>query len=110
MTEQTVATLIRQDSGMRDRTRSYLVLLDGRKVAEIWNTQTVDIAVEPGDHTLRLKIDWTGSKTLTFSADAGDRLVFSCSSGSAAFALIDGVRSIFHRDEWIELQRVGSPG
>jgi hypothetical protein len=45
----------------------YKVVIDGEEVGRIGDGDELDIPVSPGEHSLRLKIDWTGSKQLEFS-------------------------------------------
>ena len=53
--------LTRQTQPYSDRTRQYRVLLDGHEAARLKWAQTLELSVEPGEHVIRLKIDWTGS-------------------------------------------------
>jgi hypothetical protein len=80
-----VAT-VRIVRGIADRAdvrRQYRVLIDGAEVGRVGDGQSVEFDVQPGDHTIRLKIDTTGSPELSFSAGEGDTVSFSCYSASA---------------------------
>jgi len=68
---------IKRDSGYADYLRAYSVLVDGARVGEIKNGETRDFPILPGQHQLRLKIDWCGSNTIHFVASNSDVLEFS---------------------------------
>lgn len=103
----------REFSRWRDPGDRYIVLLGNKKVGEIANSQYFEIPVDPGDHTLQLKIEWTvskklkglwtGSKELQFSMAGSGTVDFVCrpSNELVAVALF---RAIRRRDTWIELE------
>jgi hypothetical protein len=61
-----------------DRSRAYKVLIDGEMVGEVRHGESRDFQVPPGRHQLRLKIDWTSSKTIDCELGAGDEAKFRC--------------------------------
>ena len=99
---------IRRDSNPNsDRGRQYRVLVDDREAGSVKWGQTIDLPVEPGEHRLRLKIDWTGSPTIPFNVSEGEVAEFLCRPRrSAALAIVSVIRSIGHRDDWLALERV----
>ena len=99
--------LTRQLSKWRDRFRDYTVVLDGSVIGKIANGATRDFFVSPGDHTLRMKIDWTGSQEQHFHADSGETLEFTCRTADTKLALVffSAIKSIFCRDQWVVLER-----
>lgn len=96
--------LTRVRSGWRDRAQKYTILLDGEAVGVIANGETRSIPVSEGEHTLRLKIDWTGSSEQRFVASAGETIAFTCRTDTK-FALWALAESVFHRDRWVILER-----
>jgi hypothetical protein len=106
MTESTLH-LTRQLSKWRDRARDYTVVLDGSAIGEIANGATRDFRVSAGDHTLRMKIDWAGSREEHFHADAGETIEFTCRAADTklAFAFFTAIKSFFRRDQWVVLER-----
>ncbi len=70
---------IKRIKAFADWLRAYKVVLDGEVVGQVRNGQQVEFDVAPGRHEVRLKIDWTGSNTVTFDA-AQDPLDFECGS------------------------------
>jgi hypothetical protein len=88
-----IIRLTRKPTRWRDRGRRYVVLIDGEVVGKIKQGATADFAVEPGGHSLRLKIDWMGSDEITVRADEGQVVALTCApSGSGAVAPIELVR------------------
>jgi hypothetical protein len=45
----------------RDVARRYSVVVDGVQVGRLWAMQTVRVRLEPGVHTVQVRIDMTGS-------------------------------------------------
>jgi hypothetical protein len=56
--------IIKRTSEWNNRMRDIEIYLDGEKISVIGNGQIKEFEVEPGEHTLRSKIDWCGSETL----------------------------------------------
>jgi hypothetical protein len=67
-----VLRITRKRSQWKDRLRAYEVLVDGNEVGRLGNGECRDFELEPGHHTVRLKIDWTGSPERSFSVSAGE--------------------------------------
>lgn len=57
---------IKRTSEWLNIARDIGVYLDGEKIGVIGHGQTQEFEIEPGEHDLRTKIDWCGSKTLRF--------------------------------------------
>jgi len=77
--EQPTATIEvhRTTDDARDRGRSYRIEIDGRRVGKLRRGESAKYPVPPGRHTVRARIDWTGSPALQVdaSADAPARVV-----------------------------------
>lgn len=69
-----------RDSMYADRARAYAVILDQRKVGEIWDGESREFPISEGSHDLRLKIDWCGSRSIGFSASPDELVVFRAGS------------------------------
>lgn len=74
-----VITIVRA-SGSLDILRAYRIILDGQNIGHIKDGETKQFTVSEGQHQLALKIDWCGSKTIQFTATAGDKLEFHAKS------------------------------
>jgi len=55
---------IKRSSEWNNRMRDIGIYLDGEKIGVIGNGERKEFDVEPGEHTLKSKIDWCGSNTL----------------------------------------------
>ena len=56
--------IIKRTSEWNNRMRDIGIYLDGKKIGVIGNGEIKEFEVEPGEHTLKSKIDWCGSETL----------------------------------------------
>src|SRR5580658_9326804 len=97
VTDFTGIQITRKAAPWRDRFRAYRIVLDGLQVGEIRNGQTVDFPVSPGRHELHLKIDWAGSKVLTFEVSADEIVRFRCEPEATSFSAAPNVISSFRR-------------
>jgi hypothetical protein len=88
----------------RDRLRSYTILIDEGEVGSVRDGESAGADLEAGHHRLRLKIDWTGSRTIAFEAGEGEVKEFECRPRyPAAMALIALIESAVRHDRWIRL-------
>ena len=95
--------IIAREGAWTDSLRAYKVLVDGTERAAIRQKETVTVPVEPGDHTLRLAIDFLGSDTLPFSAVDGRPVRFTCRSRWNPFLVIPGLVAGIMGKPWIRL-------
>lgn len=55
------------------------VIIDGKKVAVLWNGQEKELDIKPGDHTISIKqVFWIGSETIQFNNSKGQYCKFEC--------------------------------
>lgn len=69
-------TLTHKAIGVEVRRGAYDVLVDGRAVGSVEMNDTVEIALEPGRHTLQLRSGRSTSRTKTFDAVDGQVIAF----------------------------------
>lgn len=62
---------IKRSSEWMNKMREVELYLDGRKIGVIQDGETKEFEVEAGEHTLKSKIDWCASKTITITAVEG---------------------------------------
>lgn len=62
----------------RDRFRSYKIVLDGNVVRKLRAGAEAVLPVEPGPHSLLLRIDSTGSSSEFFNVLPGQTVTFTC--------------------------------
>jgi hypothetical protein len=68
----------RKNAIWQDRARKYTVLLNGREIATVSNGSEVEFDVEPGKHTVQMKIDWCNSPEFEVDTRAGETVVLEC--------------------------------
>jgi hypothetical protein len=72
----------RADEKWKDRLRAYKVVVDGRVVGKIKRGETKSFELEPGQHEVYAKIDWTQSQTLRIDVGAGDKVDLTVSNNT----------------------------
>jgi len=108
VSETATLRITRSPVPWRDRFRSYRVLVDGAAVGTIRNGQTADFSVPAGEHDVRLKLDWTGSKPSNFDVGVGEVAHFECKpAGSSLTSFFDVLAALGeHKRPWIALHQV----
>ncbi|MCU7726955.1 hypothetical protein ODJ79_24780 [Actinoplanes sp. KI2] len=66
--------------------RSYKIYVNGVKVAGIRTGKTVDIPLPPGEHRIKVKIDWCSSPELIVNIGPGQRAFLDVRRGGATAA------------------------
>jgi hypothetical protein len=64
--------------GVEVRRGPYDVVVDGERVGSVEMNETIEIPVEPGRHTLRVRNGRKSSSTETFDAAEGEIVAFRC--------------------------------
>lgn len=101
-----MATLtLSRESAFTDRLRAYAVMLDGKKIGDLRNGETKSFVIEPGPHTLELKIDWCGSPTLAFTASDNTVASFRASTNLQGIKIFFAIWYVlFERNAYLQLQ------
>lgn len=101
-----MATLtISRESAFADRLRAYAVMLDGKKIGDLGNGETKSFVIEPGQHTLALKIDWCGSPVLAFTASDNTVAFFRASTNLKGIKIFFAIWYVlFERNAYLQLQ------
>ncbi len=81
----------REHARRRDRLRKYTVLLDGDSAGAIQDGQSETFSVEPGSHSVRLKLDWTRSETVNVTVLEGSVVNLKCGPRGGSFTLLPDV-------------------
>jgi len=68
--------------GVEIRRGPYDVVLDGKPAGSLELNETIEIPVETGHHTLRLRNGRNSSRTRNFDAAEGETVAFRCSGKS----------------------------
>jgi hypothetical protein len=85
----------------RDKLRRYKVVLDGKPIGKIADGGVEEFSIEPGSHTLRIKLDWAGSPTIEFEVGAGESVSWSCRPGGGAWS---GLGALLTPRQYIALE------
>lgn len=97
---------IKRHSALADRTRAYVVLLNGEVLGEIKNGEEVEFDVPAGNHQLRLRIDWCRSKAVTFEVDQSP-VAFECGSNLRGIKIfLSLLYATIFRDNYMWLRQV----
>lgn len=71
----------RDKRGLRDRARSYYIVVDGEPVAKIKRGQRVEIPVSSGQHEVFARINWGSSVTVDLDVHSGEKAELFCTTG-----------------------------
>jgi hypothetical protein len=103
--QSSVIKIVRKKN-WKDLSRAYEIILDGENVGIILASQSISVPVEPGHHSLKMKIDWGGSEEINFSIDSGEEITFICEFGfSILRLLLIPYYLIFKPKNWILLKQ-----
>jgi hypothetical protein len=93
----------RPPGGWTDRARKYGVHVDGEERGKLGHGETLDLAVEPGSHAVRLKVDWCSSRTLDLDLADGETARLEA---APRFALTAIFAAVLYFWDYIELREI----
>jgi hypothetical protein len=93
--------VIRRPSAWGDKMRSYRIVVDGDHVGTVGENAEARIAVKPGRHTVRLKIDWCWSPPLEIDVDAGMQRTLECGPNAHPFLALVYITFLKNRYLWL---------
>ena len=64
--------ILKRPSKWIDLARSYKVYVDGQKIGELYDGETKEFEMTPGQHTIKAKIDFLSSKPVHFEVKNDD--------------------------------------
>jgi hypothetical protein len=64
--------------GVEVRRGTYDAMVDGKRAGSVELNETIDIPVEAGRHTLRIRSGRNSSRTKTFDVAEGETVAFRC--------------------------------
>lgn len=103
--QSSVVNILRRKT-LLDLFRFYEVIFDGENVGIIFAGQNISVLVEPGYHSLQMKIDWCSSEEINFNVAPGEEITFKCESGlSILQVLLILYYLIFRPNNWILLKQ-----
>jgi hypothetical protein len=102
----TVLVIRRLHRPSQDRGYSYDVMVDGQKRAQIGDDSTVQIGLTPGEHRVRLRVKWCGSREMPFTLAPGEILRMECRPKSRPLLAL--LYITIWRNDYIALETVTS--
>ena len=97
--------IVKRGKAWVDGWRSYVLYLDGEKVGKIKEDKEIIFEVEPGEHTLRARIDCCTTKTLHFTVSQTD-LQFLVKSNLGGWKMLLSCIYVFIPSKWISLEPI----
>ena len=91
----------------QDRARDYRIVVDGRTVGRVANGAEVRVALTPGAHQVRMKIDWCRSPDLDVVVGEGEEIRLDC--GPNASPLLTLFYATLWRHKYLWLRRANTP-
>jgi hypothetical protein len=90
-----------------DSLRSYKIILDCEEVGIIFQDKSISIAMQPGQHSLRMKLEQCSSEEINFDIELGEEIRFECENNrsSPLELLLYVYYSFFEKDRWILLKQ-----
>jgi len=99
-----IVEVARVRGGGRDLLRAYRVLIDEQVVGRLRRGETGRFDVPAGKHSVRIKIDWSGSPTVFVDVAEAQLVRLRCGPSRGAFF---GFVDWFGRDRWVSLEVLG---
>lgn len=93
----------RRPGGWTDRARAYGVHVDGQERGKLKHGESLDVQMEPGAHSVKMKVDWCRSKEHTVQLAEGETASFEA---APRFVLIAIVAAIFYFWGYIQFEEV----
>ena len=78
-----VIAVSRDKRGLRDRARSYTIVIDGQPVARIKRGQRVEVPIPGGRHQVLVRINWGQSETVDLDVNPGEKVELVCTIGQS---------------------------
>ncbi len=104
MSDSSTIRIHRTHVPKRDRLRQYKVIIDGQRSGTVADDQSEDFVVAPGEHSVQLKIDWTGSPVLPIKVGAGQTLLLTAAAHDSGRSPVrDMLHAVKHHEDWIDL-------
>lgn len=88
---------------LADAWRAYNVVVDGQERGTIRNGGSLSLELDPGHHTVLLRIDWCSSRPLEIDLDSGERVRLVCRPNAKPWSVI--YWSLLRHDDYIALSR-----
>jgi hypothetical protein len=102
--------ILQRERDFGDFFRKYRVYINGHERGRISRGGTFECELEPGAHTMNLKIDWCGSNSVSFVVNPDEAVGATCGSNLRGWRRLKAAQLMLDSpDSWIWLS-VGSGG
>jgi hypothetical protein len=81
-------TIHRLGGRYRDAARAYKVLVDGQETGKIKSGNSENYALAPGNHVVRMKVDWCRSQDVEVTVPEGGAVELRCKPSAGAWRAI----------------------
>lgn len=105
-TQQATLVIQREVSGWRDSARSFVVVVDGKRVGTLRSGDEIVLQVTPGKHRVQGRIDWARSPKVEVDLTAGQRAVMRLGSASSASRLDQLIYQTVFINRYLKLEQV----
>ncbi|WP_432486244.1 hypothetical protein [Kineococcus esterisolvens] len=97
--------LIKRPAGhYRDAVRSYRIEVDGRRCGKVRAGGQLRLTVPAGKHSVRARIDWSGSETCVVQLEEGATVELTAEPADSA---LGGLGQLFGATSWVKLSLSG---
>jgi hypothetical protein len=79
------------------------VYVDGSERGKLKHGESIDVQVEPGSHTVKMKVDWCRSREIAFNAAEGQTYTFQA---EPRFVLVAILAAFFYFWGYIKLEQL----
>ena len=93
--------IVRRPVAFGDKGRNYRIIVDGKDCGTIAERGEARIAVDPGRHVVRMKIDWCWSEPLEIDVQAGSERVLECGPNANPFLVLLYITVFKNRYLWL---------
>jgi hypothetical protein len=97
--------IISRTSQYTNNLRSYKVFIDSKEVGKIKDGERLTLEVEPGNHSIYLKIDLDKSDEIMFDIKQNETIQFNCGSKIKGIKMLVGWFYLFSKNQWVYLQK-----
>jgi hypothetical protein len=93
----------REHARLRDRARSYKVLIDGTQVGVVGDGCSEIFSVTPGAHVVRLRLDWCKSDQVDLAVSDGGVVHLRCGPRGGSITVITD--ALFRSSSYLRLEK-----
>jgi hypothetical protein len=94
--------IIKRKPQFTDAIRSYHILIDDVEAGKISIDETVEFCLSPGNHSLKLELDWMSSNIIELTIEKGEIVKLECGCNTLS-AIFPFVAQMFNRKNYLYL-------